>query len=340
LVGVLIGAVLAFGVAEGLSLLGGNGEIISAFLGEAPAVSPSPVREPVAPVAPPLTAPLAKPPAEPAPAVPEKPRAPVVAAREPVTPKRPPAPRGPATGTLIQDRLAAGGSGPEMVYVAGGVFRMGSAISQLASEEQPVHEVRLRSFSIGRYEVTFREYARFAAATGRELPDDLGWGQGPRPVINVSWNDARAYTDWLSEQTGQRYRLPSEAEWEYAAAAGTDTPYWWGFDLGSGNANCFNCGSEWDGATTAPVGRFAANPFGLHNTAGNVMEWVEDCYHGSYEGAPTDGSSWQEPGCRERVVRGGAFNKPGVSLRVTRRGRHQVDTRLLVVGFRVVREVR
>jgi formylglycine-generating enzyme required for sulfatase activity/CRP-like cAMP-binding protein/chromosome segregation ATPase len=340
LVGVLIGAVLAFGVAEGLSLLGGNGEIISGFLEEAPAVSPSPVNEPVAAAVPPVAAPLAKPPAEPAPALPEKPRAPVVAAREPVTPKPPPAPREPATGTLIQDRLAAGGSGPEMVYVAGGVLRMGSAISQLVSEEQPVHDVRLRSFSIGRYEVTFREYARFAAATGRGLPDDLGWGQGPRPVINVSWNDARAYTDWLSEQTGQRYRLPSEAEWEYAAAAGTDTPYWWGFDLGSGNANCFNCGSEWDGATTAPVGRFAANPFGLHNTAGNVMEWVEDCYHGSYEGAPTDGSSWQEPGCRERVVRGGAFNKPGVSLRVTRRGRHQVDTRLLVVGFRVVREVR
>jgi len=369
LVGALVGAVLAFGAAEVLSMLGGNGEIISAFLdktgvettaapGQAapvqqiaslatsdsekmPAQIPSAAarQEPDKPPAasPPLVA--EQPQIAPAPTVVAKPAA-VVTKREPVVAKAPPKPRGPVIGARIQDRLADGGSGPELVYIHGGTFQMGSRINQLASEEQPVHEVNLNSFSIGRYEVTFRDYEQFAAATERPLPDDLGWGQGPRPVINVSWNDARAYTEWLSEQTGQRYRLPTEAEWEYAAAAGTDTPYWWGFELGSGNANCFNCGSEWDGASTAPVGRFEANPFGLHNTAGNVMEWVEDCYHNSYDGAPVDGSSWQEPACRERVVRGGAFNKPGESLRVTRRGRHDVDARLLVLGFRVVREVR
>jgi len=360
LAAVLVGAVLAFGAAEGLSILGGNGEIISGFLDHSVAVStlPSgpvttlqpvapqaaavaevssgqdPVRvlpKPVKPVVPP--APVAEPPrVAPAPTVMVK--------REPVLPKAPPKPRGPVTGTRIQDRLADGGNGPELVYIRGGTFQMGSRINQLASEEQPVHEVKLNSYSIGRYEVTFRDYEQFAAATERPLPDDLGWGQGSRPVINVSWNDARAYTEWLSEQTGRRYRLPTEAEWEYAAAAGTDTPYWWGFELGSGNANCFNCGSDWDAASTAPVGRFKANPFGLHNTAGNVMEWVADCYHSSYDGAPMDGSSWQEPTCRERVVRGGAFNKPGESLRVTRRGRHEEDARLLVLGFRVVRDVR
>ena len=368
--GALIGAVLAFGAAELLSMLGGNGEIISGFLDE-PVVETAARAEPMAasPVTPVTSAVVSepekilpqpsgmvrvepdKPAAVPAPVV-DQPQItsapPAMVRREPMVPpvvpqaapKTQPKPREPATGTVIQDRLADGGSGPELVYVGGGVFRMGSSISQLASEEQPEHEVTLNSFGIGRFEVTFRDYEQFAAATDRPLPDDLGWGQGPRPVINVSWNDARAYTDWLSEQTGNRYRLPTEAEWEYAASAGTDTPYWWGFELGSGNANCFNCGSEWDAASTAPVGRFKANAFGLHNTAGNVMEWVDDCYHSSYDGAPADGSSWQEPACRERVVRGGAFNKPGESLRVTRRGRHDVDARLLVWGFRVVREVR
>lgn len=244
----------------------------------------------------------------------------------------------PETGSLIQDSLSSGGRGPEMLYIRGGSFQMGSNIF-LSREEQPVHQVRLPSFSIGRYEVTFREYGLFAATTGRDLPDDLGWGQGSRPVINVSWEDAAAYAEWLSAETGRHYRLPSEAEWEYAAGAGSDTPYWWGFDLGREHANCFNCGSQWDGVSTAPVGRFEANPFGLHNTAGNVMEWVSDCYHNSYAGAPTDGSSWQQAECGERVVRGGAFNKPGDSLRITRRNHHSPDTRLFALGFRVVREV-
>ncbi|MCW8883246.1 MAG: SUMF1/EgtB/PvdO family nonheme iron enzyme [Sedimenticola sp.] len=359
----LIGAVLAFAGAEALSILSGKGEIVSGFMDgqdaavlresaapaessrelvptpviDTPAPSPSqiaitktPSAETVTERAEPevLTKPIITPPP------------PVVTRREPVVAKTPPKPKEPETGSPIQDRLFDGGSGPEMLYVRGGTFEMGSRINHLSSEELPVHEVRLGSYSIGKYEVTFREYELFAAATGRPLPDDLGWGQGPRPVINVSWNDAKAYTVWLSEQTGKRYRLPTEAEWEYAAASGTDTPYWWGFDLGSENANCFNCGSQWDGVSTAPVGRFESNAYGLHNTAGNVMEWVEDCYHNSYEGAPTDGSSWQELGCSERVIRGGAFNKPGESLRVTKRGRYDADAKLFVLGFRVARDVR
>jgi formylglycine-generating enzyme required for sulfatase activity len=171
------------------------------------------------------------------------------------------------------------------------------------------------------------------------VPSDLGWGKGSRPVINVSWDDASAYVEWLSNETGKNYRLPTEAEWEYAAAAGTDTLFWWGNQLGENSANCFNCGSNWDARSTAPVGAFDANPFGVHNTAGNVMEWVADCYHDNYDNAPNDGSAWVDLGCRERVVRGGAFNKPGESLRTSRRARHDADTKLFVLGFRVARDV-
>ncbi|MCW8908600.1 MAG: SUMF1/EgtB/PvdO family nonheme iron enzyme [Sedimenticola sp.] len=385
----LVGAVLAFGLAEGIAIMGGKGELLSGLWtdnsesvvvdsasipgsadpapGEriphtpaqavAPETGSSSVEGPVGAETKPEAGitqepvPPGKPEAQlPARPEPEPTRItepePVVAARpEPAAPPPreaapgPARPTEPATGSPMRDRLASGGRGPEMVYIRGGEFEMGSSVHFLSREEQPVHRVEVPSFSIGRYEVTFRDYELFAAATGRRLPDDLGWGQGNRPVINVSWEDASAYAEWLSAETGRRYRLPSEAEWEYAAAAGTDTPYWWGFDLGSDRANCFNCGSQWDGVSTAPVGRFEANPFGLHNTAGNVMEWVSDCYHNTYTGAPSDGSSWQEAECSERVVRGGAFNKPGESLRVTRRNRHGPDARLFVLGFRVVREV-
>ncbi|OQX31236.1 MAG: hypothetical protein B0D96_13015 [Candidatus Sedimenticola endophacoides] len=226
-----------------------------------------------------------------------------------------------------------------MILVPGGEFTMGSDRSMLAGEERPAHRVAVGSFAIGRHEVTFTDYARFATATGRPIPGDQGWGRGDRPVINVSWHDAQAYVEWLSRVTGKRYRLPTEAEWEYAAAAGTESLYWWGYELAGNRANCFNCGSDWDGRQSAPVGRFAANPFGLHDTAGNVMEWVADCYHGDYRGAPTDGSAWVEPGCRERVVRGGAFNKAGDSLRTTKRNRYDPDSRLFIVGFRVARDL-
>ncbi|MCW8891276.1 MAG: SUMF1/EgtB/PvdO family nonheme iron enzyme [Sedimenticola sp.] len=363
LTGVMIGALLAFAGAEALSILAGKGELVSGFLDsgesvvvsrpsqpevEAPEVTPQSVVETVSEkrpvVSPPVTKELVTKPAEPKvkiepPAEVSTP-APLVKRVEPPVPVAPPKPREPETGSQIQDRLSSGGRGPLMLYVRGGTFTMGSRINHLASEELPAHEVTLPSYSISQNEVTFREYELFAAATDRRLPDDLGWGQGPRPVINVSWNDAKAYTEWLSEQTGKRYRLPTEAEWEYAAAAGTDSPYWWGFDVGEGKANCFNCGSQWDGVSTAPVGRFDSNPYGLNNTAGNVMEWVDDCYHNSYEGAPTDGSSWLESDCRERVIRGGAFNKPGESLRSTKRGRHDADAKLFVLGFRVARDIR
>src|SRR5262245_42158522 len=167
--------------------------------------------------------------------------------------------------TVTRDRPKSEGGMPEMLVVPGGSFKMGDVQGGGDPEvEVPVHTVRIQKpFAIGRYEVTFDEYDQFAKARNRKLPDDEGWGRGPRPVINVSWDDAAAYAKWLSEQTGNRYRLPTEAEWEYAARAGTETNYWWGNNLIKGMANCDGCGSQWDGKQTGPVGSFKPNAFGL-----------------------------------------------------------------------------
>ena len=200
-----------------------------------------------------------------------------------------------------------------------------------------------KPFAIGKYEVTFAEYDRYLYAQGikeRNFPSDQGWGRERRPVINVSWDDAVAYARWLSKQTGKRYRLPTEAEWEYAARGGTTSTWFWSDDVSQActYANVFDRGHEaelksryritWesapcedDYAETAPVGSFKANAFGVHDTAGNVWEWVEDCYHETYEGAPLDGSAWNDDGCNLRVLRGGSwYYDPGL-LRASSRNR-------------------
>ena len=196
---------------------------------------------------------------------------------------------------------------PEMVVIPGASFQMG-CVSGLDcdDDEKPVHEVTVASFELSKYEVTFEEYDCFIAATGRISPKDQGWGRGRRPVINVSWEDAIAYTEWLSAQTGERYRLPSEAEWEYAARAGSTTKYSWGNEIGHNRANCNACGSQWDNEKTAPVGSFGPNAFGLHDMHGNLWEWVQDCWNDSYQGAPADGSAWTSGACAIRVLRGGS----------------------------------
>ncbi|NEX22836.1 SUMF1/EgtB/PvdO family nonheme iron enzyme [Thiorhodococcus mannitoliphagus] len=238
---------------------------------------------------------------------------------------------------IYRDRLSGGSQGPAMIALEGSTFQMG--YNSLAGQDfSPEHGVRVSSFMIGAHEVTFQEYDRFAQATGRALPDDYGWGRGTRPVVGVSWDDARAYAAWLSQQTRRRYRLPTEAEWEFVARAGSEGPFWWGYELEPGRAVCFDCGSQWDNRSTAPVESFAPNPFGLYDTAGNAMEWVADCYVAGYEGAPKDGSARLGGECRTRVARGGAFNKPASSMRSYVRARFDPQAQLNMLGFRVARD--
>ena len=231
---------------------------------------------------------------------------------------------------------------PEMVMIPGGRFRMGCVSGRdCYGDEQPVHEVRVEAFELGKYEVTFEEYDRFTAATDRKPADDEGWGRGRRPVIYVSWEDAVAYTKWLSGQMGERYRLPSEAEWEYAARAGTETAYSWGNEIGRNRANCDGCGSRWDHGQTAPLGSFGPNGWGLHDMHGNVWEWVQDCWNGSYQGAPTNGSAWESGvwDCSQRVFRGGGWDDNPYNLRAARRVSIPTESWGPNIGFRVARTI-
>ncbi len=239
----------------------------------------------------------------------------------------------------FSDRLSGGGRGPTMITVPLGTFRMGGASSIVSADEVPRHNVTIRSFAVGVYEVTFSEYNRFAAASGRKKPDNSGWDVKNHPVIDVSWDDALAYTKWLSKQTGKRYRLLSESEWEYVARAGTTTSFWWGTKAGVGNAHCFDCKSDFSTSKPAKVGTYKPNLFGLYDTAGNVFEWVHDCYHRDYEGAPDDGSVWGGGDCEVRITRGGAYRSPATSMRVENRDTFKSSRGQYNVGFRVARDL-
>jgi formylglycine-generating enzyme required for sulfatase activity len=247
----------------------------------------------------------------------------------------------------FRDRLGNSSPGPEMIVIPAGSFRMGAVQGGGDSDEKPVHVVTIaRSFAMGKFEVSFEEYDRFCELTGREKPKDgrrwfpfSNWGREKRPAINVSWDDATAYARWLSEQTGKHYRLPSEAEWEYAAKAGSEDRYWWGFNIGENRANCKGCGSKFDGKKTSPIGSFAANPYGLFDTAGNVWEWCQDRWHESYEGAPTDGSAWETGEDQRRVERGGSFGSKPRYVRASARGRGKPADRYVYLGFRVARDL-
>lgn len=242
------------------------------------------------------------------------------------------------TGEFFADPLRGGGSGPAMVWLPAGRFAMGSPESSADFPERPQHEVTLPRFAISRHEVTIAEYARFASATARRLPKTGALDRATHPVFFVSWEDASAYAKWLSGQTGKTYRLPSEAEWEYAARAGSTGNYWWGRDLDSGKAHCFACESGLDPRQPARVGSFEPNAYGLYDTAGNVEEWVADCFHDSYAGAPADGSVFAGGDCRFRVVRGGSFTSGPKALRSAARNKFNADTANDSVGFRIVRD--
>jgi formylglycine-generating enzyme required for sulfatase activity len=237
----------------------------------------------------------------------------------------------------------------QMVDVPAGSFLMGSPASdephpQAEPNEWPQHQVIVhKPFRIGKFEVTFDEYDFFVHLTCRRLPDHNGWGRGHQPVINVTWDDAQAYVAWLRKRTGKRYRLPTEAEWEYATRAGTTTQYWWGDEVPAGRqANCGECGNQWSNKRTAPVGALLANLWGLHDTAGNVWEWVQDCRHENYEGAPSEsGNAWEDADgkCRMRMVRGGAWNAETWFTRSAGRREVLSDYQVASLGFRLVQDL-
>lgn len=256
---------------------------------------------------------------------------------------------------------------PQMVDIQAGRFLMGDSQEMAVAREimidgkkitemmpgskglfeDPVHEVTFQQgFKLGKYEVTFDDYEPFVKVNGYKdsIINDQGWGRGRRPAINVTWEDAKAYSAWLSELTGKHYRLPTEAEWEYAARAGTKTEYWWEPEIDANRANCKGCGSQSYHYQTAPVGSFLPpNQFGLHDTAGNVREWVEDCWHNKYGGAPSDGTAWLEAedgDCRVRMMRGGSWTDEPVFMRSAERSKHLIiGLKGGNIGFRLAQEI-
>ena len=254
----------------------------------------------------------------------------------------------------------------EMVPIIGGTFRMGDLSGDGARNQRPVHSVTVPSFKLGKYEVTVGQFRRFVQATGYRTDAERraggnegcrtytgdGWDWTPgrswknpgyaiednQPVVCVSWNDALAFTEWLSAQTGATFRLPSEAEWEYAARAGSTAKYSWGNSIGYNEANCDGCGSRWDNDRPAPVGSFSANAWGLHDIHGNVSEWVQDCWNKNYKGAPSDGSAWGSGDCNLRVHRGGSWFNTPVRLRSASRNGFTQSRRAYYRGFRLAQD--
>jgi formylglycine-generating enzyme required for sulfatase activity len=229
---------------------------------------------------------------------------------------------------------------PEMIVIPAGDFMMGSAPTEYGRKdnEGPLHKVTIaRPLAVSKFLITFAEFD-LCSSLGRCIPAaDNGFGRDSRPVINIDWDEAKEYVDWLSELTGRNYRLLTEAEWEYAARAGSTTAYYWGDEIGEANANCDVCGSRWDGRETSPVGSFKPNGFSLYDMAGNVQQWVEDCKHEDYNGAPADGSAWISGECSRRMVRGGSSDSPPELLRSAWRYGGERAARYASRGFRVAR---
>ncbi|MDR6872013.1 formylglycine-generating enzyme required for sulfatase activity/class 3 adenylate cyclase [Bosea sp. BE125] len=222
---------------------------------------------------------------------------------------------------------------PEMLRIPGGSFRMGSDEDP---SEQPIRTVAIAPFAIGRSPISVAEWNRCAAAKGCNIPLD---GSDAAPARNLSWLDAKQYVDWLAQSTGKPYRLPSEAEWEYAARAGSSTRFWWGRDLEPGKANCKDCGGPQDPKAPMPVGSFARNAFGGADFGGGVAQWVADCWLPNYRDAPSDGSPRMAENCRENVLRGGSWRSNIASVRPASRTHYDTGVRYPAHGFRIARSL-
>ena len=263
---------------------------------------------------------------------------------------------------------------PELVVIPAGEFVMGSPADEPGrfDQEGPRHRVTVRSFAMSKHEVTVEEFLTFLKDSNYQpLPCNrlmgfiwrsLGHGlayppgsveQPDQPAVCVNWDDAQAYAAWLNDKIGAKtgaktgdgpYRLPSEAEWEYAARAGSDTARWWGNDIGVNNANCNGCGSPWDNKAFARVDSFGPNPFGLYDMLGNVWQWTGDCWNETYLGAPGDGTARRTGDCSKRVLRGGSWSNLPVFVRSAARvageaSRQDFDNST-DAGFRIARSIR
>ena len=247
----------------------------------------------------------------------------VPASKQPPPQLQAAAPAAPAT------RPAAPLREPDMNMLRGGTFMMGSNDD---SSEKPVHHVAIRPFAIGRYPISVREWNQCAAAKGCQF---VATGKDDVPVTNVSWSDAKQFVGWLAAATRKPYRLPTEAEWEYAARGGTQTRYWWGDELLPDMANCKGCTDVAATEQPARIGSLTPNPFGLYDMGGTVDQWVEDCWHRNYSGAPADGSAWTEGDCGSHVIRSGSWKNDARYVRPANRDNYDTTVRYPTHGFRV-----
>jgi len=288
---------------------------------------------------------VAKAPSQPAPAAPQA--APVAPQAAPVAPQAAPvaaapatpiapqaAPKAPATVGAVtppvkQQSLLPSITEPEMVSLPGGRFAMGSNDD---ITEKPIHQVAIKPFAIGKFPVTVREWNECAAAKACGFTSS---SRDEAPITDVSWNDAKQYVTWLAQATRKAYRLPSEAEWEFAARGGTQTKYWWGDQVQPGMVNCRNCTDVAGTEQPIKVGSLKPNPFGLYDMGGGVDQWVEDCWHKNYQGAPSDGSPWLDGDCNSRVIRSGSWRNDARSARPASRDRYDAVVRYPTHGFRI-----
>ncbi|WP_414694412.1 formylglycine-generating enzyme family protein [Paraburkholderia sp.] len=228
---------------------------------------------------------------------------------------------------------------PLLIAVTPGNFVMG--IDTDDASEKPAHRVTIsHSYALSKYAATVSQWNACVAAGACPRLSNENNSAPNAPVRDVSWDDAQQYVKWLSKISGKPYRLPTEAEWEYAARGGTETRYWWGNEMRKGTANCKDCGPPWRVEAPDDVGSFPANPFGFYDMAGGVWEWVSDCWHNSYKNAPNDGHSWDEPNCQTRVIRGGSWRDGAGYMLTATRFKYDSSVRYNANGFRVARDMK
>jgi len=245
----------------------------------------------------------------------------------------PTAPSAQSDGKVFQDCPEC----PSLVRIAEGAFTMGAGAHD--PETTPAHNVTIRAFAIGQFPITLAEWKACVDAGGCDFTPHVATTDDRTPVHNLSWDDTQQYIGWLSRKTGHRYRLPSEAEWEYAARGGATTRYWWGNEPGIALANCADCGGPQEKRVPMSVDAFKANAFGLYDVLGGVAQWVEDCWYPNYQGAPANGAAREAKTCLKRVLRGGSFRAGHDDIAVTARANYDSSVRYVVNGFRVARDL-